>query len=445
MRVEIFCELVYANDNKYVLFKSGGISLEFIAIALLLFVSFFLSGSETALTAVNKMKVKTRAEKGDVAAEKLLNTVSKPNKMITTILIGNNIANIALPTLVTIIALDYGFSIGLATGILTITIIIFAEVIPKTIAATFADRIAFIVNPVIRLLMTLLTPITFLLSRLTNIVIRILSKGDIKEATITKEELRTMVDIASTEGTFLGDESLRIKGALDLHPTAVGDAMKTPRVEIVGMPVDFTYLEARNHVVDNPYTSYPVYKDNMDNIVGVFHSKQVIEWSMDPERHFNEFIDDDPLFTVETTSIERIFKRMLQEKKHFAVILDEYGGTLGIITHEDIIEAMIGQEIADENDDDEEVWIDELTDTHIICHGKLAIHRLNEVFKLKLPEEQDVLAGFVLKEFGHLPEEGEEFDYQHLRFSVLGMDKNKITKVKIKKHVLDGELLEQRS
>ncbi|MEW9500952.1 hemolysin family protein [Jeotgalibacillus marinus] len=412
--------------------------MEFIAIALLLFMSFFLSGSETALTAVNKMKVKTRAERGDLAAEKLLKTVAKPDKMITTILIGNNISNIMMPTLVTMIAINYGFSVGIATAILTVTVIIFAEVIPKTIAATFADRIAFIVSPVIRMLMTLLSPITFLLSRFTNVVIRVLSKGDIKEATITKEELRTMVDIASTEGTFIGDESLRIKGVLDFQHKDVGDAMKTPRVDIVGMPVNFTYEEARNHVVDNPYTRYPVFKENMDNIVGVFHSKQVIEWSMNPERPFNEFIDEDPLFTVETTSIERIFKRMLQAKKHFAIILDEYGGTLGIITHEDIIEAMIGQEIADENDDDEEVWIDELTDSHIICHGKLAIHRLNEAFKIRLPEEQDVLAGFVLKEIGHLPEQGEAFDYQHLRFNVIEMDKNKITKVKIEKHIMEG-------
>ena len=385
------------------------------------------------------MKVKTLAERGDLDAENLLKTVAKPDIMITTILIGNNISNIMMPTLVTIIAYKYGFSVGIATGILTVTIIIFAEVIPKTVAATFADRTAFIVSPVIRILMILLTPITFLLSKLTNFVIRVLSKGDIKEATITKEELRTMVDIASTEGTFLDDESLRIKGVLDFQHKDVGDAMKTPRVDIVGLPVDFTYEEVRNHVVDNPYTRYPVFKENMDNIVGVFHSKQVIEWSMNPERPFKEFIDEDPLFTVETTSIERIFKRMLQAKKHFAIILDEYGGTLGIITHEDIIEAMIGQEIADENDDDEEVWIDELTDSHIICHGKLAIHRLNEVFKLRLPEEQDVLAGFVLKEIGYLPEQGEAFDYQHLRFNVIEMDKNKIVKVKIEKHIVEGD------
>ncbi|MFB1081970.1 hemolysin family protein [Jeotgalibacillus sp. JSM ZJ347] len=412
--------------------------MEFIAIAALLFASFFLSGSETALTAVNKMKVKTRAEQGDRAAEKLLKQVSKPDQMITTILIGNNISNILLPVLVTIIAIDYSIQVALATGILTVTLIIFAEVLPKTIAATFADRIAYIVAPVIRFLMTIFKPVTWLLSRFTNIVIRILSKGDIKEATITKEELRTMVDIASTEGTFLGDESLRIKGVLDFQKKDVGDAMKTPRVDIIGIPLETTYEEVRDYVIDNPYTRYPVYKENMDNIVGVFHSKQVIEWSLTPEKPLTEFMDNDPLFTVETTSIERIFKRMLQAKKHFAIVLDEYGGTLGIITHEDIIEAMIGQEISDENDDEEESWIDELTERTIVCHGKLNIHRLNEVFSTRIPEEQDVLAGFVLKEIGHLPEEGDEFDFQHLRFTVLEMEKNKITKVRIEKRVIDG-------
>ncbi|AJD92483.1 hemolysin [Jeotgalibacillus malaysiensis] len=412
--------------------------MEFIAIAALLFASFFLSGSETALTAVNKMKVKTRAEQGDRAAEKLLKQVSKPDQMITTILIGNNISNILLPVLVTVIAIEYNVEVALATGILTVTLIIFSEVLPKTIAATFADRIAYIVAPVIRVLMTIFKPITWFLSKFTNIVIRILSKGDIKEATITKEELRTMVDIASTEGTFLGDESLRIKGVLDFQKKDVGDAMKTPRVDIIGIPIETTYEEVRDYVIDNPYTRYPVYKENMDNIVGVFHSKQVIEWSLTPEKPLTEFMDNDPLFTVETTSIERIFKRMLQAKKHFAIVLDEYGGTLGIITHEDIIEAMIGQEIADENDDEEESWIDELTERTIVCHGKLNIHRLNEVFSTKIPEEQDVLAGFVLKEIGHLPEEGDEFDFQHLRFTVLEMEKNKITKVRIEKRVIDG-------
>ncbi|MBM7579017.1 hemolysin family protein [Jeotgalibacillus terrae] len=412
--------------------------MEFIAIAALLFASFFLSGSETALTAVNKMKVKTRAEQGDRAAEKLLKQVSKPDQMITTILIGNNISNILLPVLVTVIAIEYNIEVALATGILTVTLIIFSEVLPKTIAATFADRIAYIVAPVIRILMTIFKPITWFLSKFTNIVIRILSKGDIKEATITKEELRTMVDIASTEGTFLGDESLRIKGVLDFQKKDVGDAMKTPRVDIIGIPIETTYEEVRDYVIDNPYTRYPVYKENMDNIVGVFHSKQVIEWSLTPEKPLTEFMDNDPLFTVETTSIERIFKRMLQAKKHFAIVLDEYGGTLGIITHEDIIEAMIGQEIADENDDEEESWIDELTERTIVCHGKLNIHRLNEVFSTKIPEEQDVLAGFVLKEIGHLPEEGDEFDYQHLRVTVLEMEKNKITKVRIEKRMIDG-------
>ncbi|WP_404405604.1 hemolysin family protein [Jeotgalibacillus malaysiensis] len=412
--------------------------MEFIAIAALLFASFFLSGSETALTAVNKMKVKTRAEQGDRAAEKLLKQVSKPDQMITTILIGNNISNILLPVLVTIIAIEYNIEVALATGILTVTLIVFSEVLPKTIAATFADRIAYIVAPVIRILMVIFKPITWFLSKFTNIVIRILSRGDIKEATITKEELRTMVDIASTEGTFLGDESLRIKGVLDFQKKDVGDAMKTPRVDIIGIPFETTFEEVRDYVIDNPYTRYPVYKDNMDNIIGVFHSKQVIEWSLTPEKPLSDFMDNDPLFTVETTSIERIFKRMLQAKKHFAIVLDEYGGTLGIITHEDIIEAMIGQEIADENDDEEESWIDELTERTIVCHGKLNLHRLNEVFSTRIPEEQDVLAGFVLKEIGHLPEEGDEFDFQHLRFTVLEMEKNKITKVRIEKRVIDG-------
>ncbi|MDT0162644.1 MULTISPECIES: CNNM domain-containing protein [Bacillus] len=404
----------------------------FIAIIFFLFMSFFLSGSETALTAVNKMKLKTRAENADHKAQKLLDTVAKPDELITAILIGNNIANIMLPTLVTIVAINYGINVGIATGILTVVLIIFAEVLPKSIAATFADKIAFIVFPVIRFLMMILKPLTFLLSRFTRGVIRLLSKDSEAEVSFSKEELITMVDIATTEGTFNNEETTRIKGVIDFFELDVRDALKTPRTEIIGIPADSSYEEARDIVLHSHYTRYPVYKENMDNIVGVFHSKQLLSWSLDLSNALDEYTDNDPLFIYEFHSIERVFKLMMKERKHIAIVLDEYGGTRGIITHEDIIEAMIGQEINDETDD-EEVLIEELTDSHIVCSGKLSLHRLNEAFKTKIPEEEDVLSGFLLKELGYFPEEGETYDYHHLRFTVKEIEDNKVKQIEITK------------
>lgn len=405
----------------------------FIAILFFMMMSFFLSGSETALTAVNRMKLKTRAENNDKKSQKLLELVSKPDELITAILIGNNIANIMLPTLVTIIAIEYGFNVGVATGILTVLLIIFAEVLPKSIAATFADKIAYLVFPIIRILLVLLKPLTFLLSRFTRAIIKLLSKNNPDSVSVSKEELITMVDIAETEGTFRHEETKRIKGVIDFYSLDVRDALKTPRMEIEGVPFDSTYEETRDIVMANRYTRYPVYKENMDNIVGVFHSKLLLAWSTLPEKTLKDFTDLEPLFVYEFHSIDKVFKLMMKERKHLAIVLDEYGGTKGIITHEDIMEAMLGQEIEDETDEDSEILIEELTDSHIIVHAKLAIRRINEVFKTKIPEDEDILAGFLLKEIGHFPEEGETFEHHHLHFEIKSIEDNRLKLVEIKK------------
>src|SRR5690606_38944258 len=159
-------------------------------------------------------------------------------------------------------------NVGVATGILTVVLIIFADVLPKTIAATFSERIAYFVAPMISILLILLKPVTFLLSKFTNIVIRFLSKGEIKKATISKEEFKTIIDIAYTQGTFQTEESKRIKRAIDFYSMDVRDALKTPRVDLAGIPVESSFDEARQIVLNNHYTRYPIYKEDMDNIIG---------------------------------------------------------------------------------------------------------------------------------------------------------------------------------
>ncbi|MGB2994022.1 MAG: CNNM domain-containing protein, partial [Paenisporosarcina sp.] len=399
--------------------------MEFIALAISLMLSFFFSGSETALTAVNRMKVQHRAEQGERMAQKLLMLIAKPDRMITTILIGNNIVNIAMPTLLTLIALKYDWDIALATAVLTIIIIIFGEVLPKTIAVTFADKIAYIVAPIISVLVQILRPLTFLIAKFTNIFIRIISKGAVKEATLTKEELRSMVDIASTEGTFKEDESERLKGVLDFPHKDVEDVLETHRTEIVGIPTNATYEEVRDIILEHYYTRYPVYEESMDHIVGMFYSKTLIEWSMDPTMDMHDLIDNDPLFVVQSVSVEKVFKQMLTKKKHMAIVLDEYGGTLGIVTHEDIIEEMIGQEIEDESDEDEDILVYEMTEHRLICHGRLEIEDVNEMFKVEIPNDHDTIGGFVLQQLGHMPDNGEQFSYENLHFEVNEMDRNR--------------------
>ncbi|UOR13257.1 hemolysin family protein [Halobacillus amylolyticus] len=404
-----------------------------IAIIFLLFVSFFFSGSETALTATNKMRLQTRAGNNDRKAEKLLDLVSKPGEFITTILIGNNIANILLPTLVTTLAIQYGFNVGLASAILTVTIIVFSEVIPKSVAAAFPDRIALLVSPIIRLFVVVFKPVTIVLNWLTGFITRFLAKDQPNDVSISKEELRAMVDIADSEGTFNQAESHRIKGVLDFYNLNVKDVLKTPRVEMTALQSTATFEEVRDVVIQNPFTRYPVYKEDIDDIVAVFHSKYLLSWSTEQEKPLEAFSYTDPLVIYEFHPIEWVFRKMTKEKKHMAIVLDEYGGTEGILTHEDVIEAMIGLEIEDEMDLASEAIIEKVTDTEIICDGKITLRRLNSVFNTEIPEEEDVLAGYLLKEFNDFPGEGEVLERDNLTFKVLETEGRTIRKALILK------------
>lgn len=410
----------------------GGLDL-IIAIIFLLFVSFFFSGSETALTATNKMRLRTKAKNHDKKAEKILNIVSKPSEFITSILIGNNIANILLPTLVTTLAIQYGFNVALASAILTVVIIIFSEVIPKSIAAAFPDRISYLVYPVIRTVIFILKPVTVILNGLTGFITGILSKGQKQESSISKEELRTMVEIADTEGIFKKAESHRIKGVLNFHNLNVKDVLKTPRIDLIALPITTTFEEVRDIVIQHPYTRYPVYREDIDSIVAVFHSKYLLSWAAEPHKTLEDYCDTDPLVIYEFSSLERVFRQMTVEKKHLAIVLDEYGGTEGIVTHEDIIEAMIGLEIEDEMDLDTERHIHKLTDTEMICNGKITLYQLNSVFKTDIPEEDDVLAGYIQKQIDHFPAVGEVIVQNNLTFEILEIKGRALTKIKITK------------
>ena len=403
----------------------------FFALGLFLIMSFFLSGSETALTAVNRTKVQLRADQDDNKSQKLLKLISKPDRMITAILIGNNFAKIMMPTIVTMIGIERGWQVGIATAILMIVIIVFGELLPKTIAATFSDRIAYIVAPVITLLVKVLTPITALLAMFTNLFIRIISKGAVTEATLTKEDLKSMMDRATIEGTFEQDETLRLKGVLDFRDKDVWDVLETHRTDVVGLPLTATYEDVRDTILEFFYTRYPVYEESMDTIVGMFYSKMFIEWSLEPDRKLEEFIDRDMIYVVQTASVETVFKMMLLQKKHMAVVLDEYGGTLGIVTQEDIIEEMIGQDIEDETDLEDEVLIYEKTDDTLTCHGRLEIIDAMELIGIELPTDHETIGGFVLQQLGHLPEPGERFSYENLQFEIEEMERNRIIRMKI--------------
>ncbi|MBX5319265.1 DUF21 domain-containing protein [Staphylococcus caprae] len=324
-----------------------------VAIVILIFVSFFFSGSETALTAANRTKFQTEAKNGDRKAKGLTRLLDKPSEFITTILIGNNVANIILPILVTILAIRMGINIGIAAAIITIVIILISEVIPKSVAATFPDKISRLVYPVINICVIVLKPITILLNKMTDGINHMLSRGKPVEKRFNKEEIRTLLNIAGREGAFNEVENARLQNVMDFEKLKVTDVDTTPRVNVVAFSKEVTYDEAYETVMNGPYTRYPVYDEDIDDIIGVFHSKYLLAWS----KHKNDRITNyalSPLFVNEHNRAEWVLRKMTVTRKHLAIVLDEYGGTDAIVSHEDLIEELLGMDIEDEMDQEEE-------------------------------------------------------------------------------------------
>ncbi|WP_370545426.1 hemolysin family protein [Jeotgalicoccus sp. ATCC 8456] len=400
----------------------------------LLLTSLFFSGSETALTAVNKIKLQSQAAGGNKKAEKLYELVNKPSQFITTILIGNNIANLITPVLVTSMAIQYGWSVTLASAVLTITIIICAEVIPKSIAAAFPERVSYTVRPIISFLNIIFYPLTVILNSMTDFITKILSKGSKKSWTVSRDEIVNLVQIADSEGALASTESQRLKGILDFKELNVKDVMTTPRTEMMAIHKDEKMEDVRDTVINNMHTRYPVYDEGLDDIVGVFHSKYLLKWSVTPEKSLLDFSDTKPLTIREFQNVEDVLRRMSRERRHLAIVLDEYGGTEGILTHEDIIETMLGFEIEDETDLKNDSVVRAFSDDKIICDGKITLHRLNQLFNTAIPEEEDTLSGFLLSAFEDIPKMGDKTYLDNLEFQVLKMEDHMIRLVKIMKH-----------
>ena len=299
------------------------------------------------------MKIQTEAENGDKKSAKLSKLLTKPSEFITTILIGNNIANIILPTLVTVLAVDIGMNVGVATAITTVAIIIISEVIPKSVAATYPDRMSRLVYTPISFFVTVFKPVTKLLNWLTDMINNLLSKGQEDQQRLSKEEIRQMVTIAGSEGAFNEMERNRIQGVMDFEQLKITNIDTTPRINVTAFPADISYEDAYDTVVTNPYTRYPVYDGDIDHIIGIFHSKYLLAWSKEKANNILQYTSE-PLFVNEHNRAEWVLRKMTVSRKHLAIVLDEFGGTDAIVSHEDLIEEMLGMEIEDEMDEQEQ-------------------------------------------------------------------------------------------
>ena len=414
---------------------SSGDGIQLLILILLLLMSAFFSSTETALTTVNKIRVRTLAENGDKQAEYVLKIIEDPSKMLSAILIGNNVVNLYASSLATVLATHiWGNKIvGIATGILTLLILIFGEITPKTVATIQAERIAFRFAKIIYYIMTVLTPVIFVVNQLSFLVLKLL-RVDVKAKgeSITEDELRTIVEVSHEEGVIESEEKKMINNVFDFGDAQAKEVM-IPRIDMTFAQVDSSYDELIQIFQEDKFTRLPVYEDTTDNVIGILNMKDLL--LCHDKDHFSvRDIMREPYFTYEHKNTAELFMEMRKSSISLAIVLDEYGATAGLITLEDLLEEIVG-EIRDEYDTDEEDPIVQLSDREYMVLGSTNLEDLCDEIGLNFTsEDYDTIGGYLIGLLDHLPEKNEVIiTDDDVLLRVEQMDKNRIEKIYIKK------------
>ena len=404
-----------------------------IILAILLYFSSFFSATETALTTANKIKMKKLAEEGNKKAMTVLKLNEEPSKMLSVILIGNNIVNILASSLATVLATkhfkDYGA--GISTGVMTFLVLIFGEVTPKSRATAKAEAISLKNAGFIYILSYVVSPISFVVNKIASMLLK-LSGVNTNQPTslITETELRAIVDVSHEEGVIESEERKMITNIVDFGDSVAKDIM-VPQIDMCYADVNSTYDELIQVFNKDKFSRLPVYKDSKDDILGIINLKDVFFYEGDKENFNLEEIIRKPLYTFEYKKVSDLFMEMKKDSISFAIVLNEYGSTAGMITMEDIIEEIVG-EIRDEYDYDEEDLIKIISDKKYIVDGSAKLEDINETCGLALHSENyDSLAGHILFLLSHIPLEGEKLTDDGVTFTVKKLDKNRIEKVLI--------------
>ena len=406
---------------------------QLIILFILILLSAFFSGSETALTTVNKLRIRTLAEDNVRGADKVSKLIENPSQMLSAILIGNNIVNISASALATTLVSDnYGSKwIGLVTGILTLIILIFGEITPKSMSTIYAEKIALMVSGPIYLITKLLTPVIFIINKIcTGLLLFLQIDPKAKTSAITENELRTILDFSHEEGVIESEERRMITNVVDFGDSIAKDVM-VPRIDMAFVSADISYEELIQAFAQDKYTRMPVYTNTRDNIVGIVNLKDVFFYNGDTKNFQIKEIIREPYFTYEYKKTSELLIEMRRDSISFAIVLDEYGATVGLITIEDLLEEIVG-EIRDEYDDDEEDNIQIINECEFLVDGYTKLDEINETLGLKLKsDDYDSIAGHIIYLLDHLPEEGESVTEDHVVFTVASVDKNRVDKVHI--------------
>jgi len=406
---------------------------QLLSLLILLLLSSFFSASETALMSLSKIRIRQMLEEKIEGAETISKLVDNPSKLLSTILVGNNIVNISASALATSLAIRYlgATGVGFATGIMTLLILIFGEITPKALAAEYSEQVSLRVAKIIAVLTKVFSPVITILMLLTNLILRIFGKKINQEQPfITEEELKTMVHVGHEEGVLEGEEKQMIYNVFEFGDSQAQDVM-IPRTEMVAIEVNSTYEEIINLFKSEQFSRIPVYQDTIDNIIGILSIKDLFLHNACKENFDIRKYLRKPFFTYEFKRTAEIFKEMRSNRTPMAIVLDEYGGTAGIMTIEDLVEEIVG-DIEDEYDDNQEKEINVIKENEYIVEGSAKIDLVNELIGINIQTEDfDSIGGFVLGQFGRLPKKGESIKYKNIKFIIENIERNRIEKIRI--------------
>ena len=401
-----------------------------VALVILVGFSAFFSASETAFSSLNQIRLKSRAEDGDSSAARVLAMAEQYDKLLSTILIGNNIVNIAAASIGTILFTQMlGAERGatMSTIVLTIIVLIFGEVTPKSLAKEMPEKVATAVSPFLVLLMSLMTPLTWLFTQWKKLLGHFVHSGEAD--TITEGELMTMVSEAENDGELTDRESELIRSAIEFDDVEVEEIL-TPRVDVVAVEDDIPLEELAQTFAESGYSRLPVYHGTIDNIIGVVHEKDFYIARLKKATKIDDLVVP-TLYTTGSTQISQLLRTLREQHHHLAVVVDEYGGTEGIITLEDILEELVG-EIWDEHDEVTEDFRKQ-SDGSWLVSGSASVDDLYE--ELDLPEEEDIdsntVNGLVQEKTCHLPKVGDRFTLGEYDGVVTRTAKRRVTEVRL--------------
>ena len=385
------------------------------------------------MTTSNKLKIQSLADQGSKRARILLKISEDSGKMLSAILIGNNLVNNAATALTTslIIQLFGNSAVGIATGVITLLILIFGEISPKTLATIHSEKMALLYAPLIHFLMKIFTPVIFIVNKLSMGVLFLLRVNpDQKVNTMTEHELRTIVDVSHEDGVIESEEKEMIYNVFDMGDAKAKDIM-VPRVHVTFADINSTYDELIEIFREDKFTRLPIYEETTDNVVGTINMKDLLLYNYNDKKEFHvRDILREAYFTYEYKSISELLVEMRQASINIAIVLDEYGETAGLITLEDLLEEIVG-EIHDEYDENEEEFVRQINDREYIIEGSMNLDDLNDNLGLNLSsEDYDSLGGFIIEHLDRLPEQGDELTTDDgIRLVVEALQKNRVESV----------------